>query len=107
MVLLLIYSIQGFFDASQNVMSQVLRGLGEVRIPSMTYLVSYYLVMLPIAIVFAFPCHLGVRGVWLSMGTGTAFAVLVFARVLMKKDYGAAVMAARERLSREGDEHSS
>jgi len=100
-VLLLIYMAQGFVDASQNTMGIILRGLGEMVIPSMTYLVSFYLVMLPLAIIFAFPCKLGVKGVWLSMGVGTGFAALVFARVLIKKDYEELVRTARERLSRE------
>eukprot|EP00928_Gymnodinium_smaydae_P041694 TRINITY_DN28180_c0_g1_i1.p1 TRINITY_DN28180_c0_g1~~TRINITY_DN28180_c0_g1_i1.p1 ORF type:complete len:487 (-),score=49.12 TRINITY_DN28180_c0_g1_i1:233-1657(-) len=101
--LLYIYAAQGFFDAAQNVMGSILRGLGSMRLPSITYLIAFYVVMLPIAVFLAFPCGFGVRGVWLSMGIGTGFAALVFTRALARKDYDAMVGRARSRMCREED----
>mmetsp|Transcript_110011 Transcript_110011/g.200226 ORF Transcript_110011/g.200226 Transcript_110011/m.200226 type:complete len:484 (+) Transcript_110011:63-1514(+) len=99
--LLLIYSGQGFFDATQCVMGSILRGLGNMKVPSVTYLVSYYLVMLPIGIFFAFPCHMGVSGVWWSMGIGTSFAAVLFAWVIAKTDFQVLTARALARMQSE------
>jgi len=101
--LLAIYVVQGFADSTQNCMSSILRGLGQTRIPSITYLVMFYLVMLPLAIVLAFPMHIGVKGVWFATGAGTTLAAVIFARVLYKMDYEALVRDARKRIEDDGN----
>merc|ERR1712100_914982 len=74
--LLTIFAIAGFLDTTQNVMGGALRGLLMPQKAALVYLVSFYIVMLPIGIVLAFPMGLDVNGIYLSFlpGCGTAVA---------------------------------
>jgi len=50
-------------DAIQVVVAQSLRARGDVWVPSASHLVSYAVVMIPLAYVFALPMHMGVSGI--------------------------------------------
>ncbi len=49
-------------DALQTVAAQALRARGDVLVPSVTHLISYVLVMMPLAWLLALPLHQGVNG---------------------------------------------
>ena len=49
-------------DALQTVAAQALRARGDVVVPSVTHLISYVLVMMPLAWVLALPLRQGVNG---------------------------------------------
>jgi len=49
-------------DALQTVAGQALRSRGDVVVPSTTHLISYVLVMMPLAWILALPLHQGVNG---------------------------------------------
>jgi len=53
-----------FFDGVQGVASGVIRGMGRQAYGAAINLISYWCLMLPAAIVFAFPLGLTVRGLW-------------------------------------------
>lgn len=76
--------IAAFFqlsDGTQVVGLGALRGIKDVKIPTLITMVAYWVVGLPMSYIFAFPMNLGVKGVWygLSVGLSTA-AILLFWR---------------------------
>lgn len=58
------------FDSAQALAAGVLRGLKDTRVPMILAVVSYWLVGMPGALIFAFPLGLGAVGVWLGLGLG-------------------------------------
>ncbi len=65
--------IAGFFqlsDGIQVVCAGALRGLQDVKIPSLFIFVAYWVLALPIGYVLAFPMGFGAEGVWLGLLIG-------------------------------------
>lgn len=87
MTLLCIYAVVGCFDSTQTVMGGVCRGLGKMQASSAIYLTAFYAVMLPAALLFAFPLKGGVVGLWWAMGTGTAAAAVSFTVLIHRCDF--------------------
>lgn len=56
-----------FPDALQVVAAQALRARGDIWIPSAAHLMSYILIMMPLAYVLAIPFGLGLRGISLGI----------------------------------------
>ena len=52
------------FDGIQVVMNGALRGAGDVRVPFLLNISTYWLIGLPVAVGSAFALDLGVRGLW-------------------------------------------
>ena len=76
--------IAAFFqlsDGTQVVGLGALRGMKDVKIPTIITLIAYWIIGLPMSYVFAFKFNFGVQGIWygLSLGLGIA-AVLLFLR---------------------------
>lgn len=99
--LLVIYSIAGFFDTTQNVMSAACRGLGLQGTATLVYLFAFYGVMLPAACAMAFPLSLGVDGPWWSIALGTGLATAIFTAVLCRAPYAELAAAACARMEEE------
>mmetsp|Transcript_114058 Transcript_114058/g.362628 ORF Transcript_114058/g.362628 Transcript_114058/m.362628 type:complete len:511 (+) Transcript_114058:95-1627(+) len=99
--LLCIFAVAGYFDSSQNVMGGALRGMGRTTVAVKTYIVAYWIVMLPCGCLLAFPLHLGIYGLWVSFVIGTVIAVLIFALTLRKVDYSLLAREASERVDAE------
>ncbi|KAA6431961.1 MATE family efflux transporter [Rufibacter glacialis] len=79
--LLIIAAIFQLSDGVQVVGLGALRGLEDVKIPSMISLFSYWLIALPLGYMLGFWAGLGAIGVWLGLLTGLTFAaVLLFLR---------------------------
>jgi MATE family multidrug resistance protein len=76
--------IAAFFqlsDGAQVVGLGALRGMKDVKIPTIITLVAYWVIGLPMSYVFAFPMHLGVQGVWYGLALGlTVAAILLYLR---------------------------
>jgi len=71
-------------DAIQVVVAQSLRARGDVWVPSASHLVSYALVMIPLAYVFALPLHMGVNGIiWAAIIATLVSAGLLLGRFWM------------------------
>ena len=62
------------FDGAQVVISGLLRGAGDTRIPMLSYLVGYWLLGLPVGAFIAFKLQFGVRGLWVGLSIGLAAA---------------------------------
>ncbi len=79
--LLIIASIFQISDGTQAVGIGVLRGLTDVKIPTLITFVAYWIVGLPIAYLFGFILNLQVIGVWIGLLLGlTTSAILLTLR---------------------------
>ncbi|MBZ5638621.1 MAG: MATE family efflux transporter [Acidobacteriia bacterium] len=81
------------FDGTQVVSFGVLRGVGDVHLPSAANLVGYWLVGLPVGWALAFRAGWGARGVW----AGLVLALAAVAALLVLRLAGVA-RAGRSRL---------
>jgi len=83
--------IAGFFqmsDGMQVVCAGALRGLQDVKIPSLLIFIAYWVIALPLGYFLAFPLGFGAIGIWtgLLMGlTLTAVAMIVRFNYLSRK----------------------
>lgn len=65
--------IAGFFqlsDGMQVVCAGALRGLQDVKIPSLLIFIAYWVIALPVGYVFAFPLGFGALGIWSGLLLG-------------------------------------
>lgn len=83
--------IAGFFqlsDGMQVVCAGALRGLQDVKIPSLLIFVAYWIIALPLGYYLAFTLELGPSGIWYGLLIGltlVAGALFVRLRGLMRK----------------------
>jgi len=79
--LLIIAGLFQLFDGTQVVGLGVLRGMGDVNVPTFITFVAYWIVGLPIGYVLGVELGLGVKGVWygLTLGLLTS-SLLLYAR---------------------------
>ncbi len=78
--LLLIAAFFQLFDGTQVVGLGVLRGLGDVKVPTVITMIAYWVIGLPVGYVLGFPLGLGIQGIWwgLLLGLLVASALLFF-----------------------------
>ena len=76
--------IAGFFqlsDGIQVVSLGALRGLEDVRIPTLVTFISYWVVALPLGYTLGFVADMGPKGIWIGLLTGlTLTAVFLLIR---------------------------
>lgn len=79
--LLIIAGFFQLFDGTQVVGLGVLRGIGDVNIPTFITFLAYWVVGIPIGYILGFKFDLGVNGIWygLTLGLLTA-SILLFLR---------------------------
>jgi MATE family multidrug resistance protein len=83
--------IAGFFqlsDGMQVVCAGALRGLQDVKVPSVLIFVAYWVIALPLGYWFAFPLNMGANGVWIGLLIGltvTATLMIVRFNILSKR----------------------
>ncbi len=63
-------------DGLQAVGLGVLRGLRDVKIPTLVTFVAYWVIALPLGYVLAFPLGWGVNGVWIALSVGLTVAAI-------------------------------
>ncbi|MDQ3047927.1 MAG: MATE family efflux transporter [Bacteroidota bacterium] len=79
--LLIVAAFFQLSDGVQVVALGALRGIKDVRIPTIITLVAYWVIGLPMSYVFGFKMNLGVEGVWYGLSLGLFIAaVLLFLR---------------------------
>ncbi|KAG7376323.1 hypothetical protein PHYPSEUDO_013727 [Phytophthora pseudosyringae] len=69
---LAIWSPLTIVDGLNAVTQGVLRGAGKQKAAAITNGLAYYLFGIPLGVFLAFQCDLGVEGLWLGMGFGSA-----------------------------------
>ena len=67
------------FDGTQVVAAGTLRGLTDVKVPTVITFVAYWLVSLPLGYGLAFHTGLGPRGVWIGLASGLSSAAVLLA----------------------------
>lgn len=79
--LLIIAALFQLFDGTQVVGLGILRGMGDVNIPTIITFLAYWVVGLPLGYLLGIPLHMGVKGIWygLTLGLMTS-AILLFFR---------------------------
>ncbi|HEX7414225.1 MAG TPA: MATE family efflux transporter, partial [Bacteroidia bacterium] len=79
--LLLVAALFQFFDGIQVTGLGVLRGLSDVKIPTIIALTAYWIIALPLAYFFGFIEDLGIYGIWYGLTAGLIFsAIMLFSR---------------------------
>jgi MATE family multidrug resistance protein len=79
--LLIVAALFQISDGVQVVALGALRGLEDVKVPSMISLFSYWLIALPVGYTLGFVFEMGAMGVWTGLLTGLSIAaVLLFFR---------------------------
>lgn len=83
--LLVIAGLFQLFDGFQVVGLGILRGMSDVKVPTLITFIAYWIIGLPIGYLLGFNFHLGPNGVWIGLLLGLAFAaVLLFIRFQWK-----------------------
>ncbi len=68
--LLIIAAFFQLSDGTQVVCAGALRGLQDVKVPSILIFVAYWVIALPVGYVLAFPLGLGANGIWIGLLIG-------------------------------------
>lgn len=78
--------IAGFFqivDGAQAVGLGVLRGLEDVKIPTIIIIIAYWGLSIPLSYIFAFTLDMGPEGIWYGLLAGLSFSgIFLFLRFL-------------------------
>jgi multidrug resistance protein, MATE family len=82
--LLLVAAIFQIFDGAQVVGAGALRGLADVKVPTVITFVAYWLVALPAGYLLGFPAGLGAAGIWAGLAAGLACAAVLLATRLAR-----------------------
>jgi multidrug resistance protein, MATE family len=83
--LLIIAGLFQLSDGTQVVCASALRGLQDVKVPSLFILISYWAIGLPLGYIFAFSMGFGATGIWWGLLIGlTLTAVAMFLRLKQK-----------------------
>ncbi len=72
--LLIIAALFQLFDGAQVVGLGILRGMGDVNIPTLITFLAYWILGLPIGYCLGFYFHLGVAGIWYGLVLGLLIA---------------------------------
>jgi MATE family multidrug resistance protein len=78
--LLIVAAFFQLSDGIQVVTAGALRGLQDVKIPSLLIFIAYWVIALPLGYWFAFPLQMGANGIWIGLSIGltlTATAMVV------------------------------
>jgi len=75
--LLLIASAFQLFDGTQAVVTGVLRGIGETRMPMIINIIGHWMLGLPVGYLLCFRQQWGVLGLWIGLSVGLVFTAFV------------------------------
>ena len=79
--LLLVAAVFQLFDGIQVTGLGILRGLSDVKIPTLIALTAYWIIALPLAYFFGFTEKLDIYGIWYGLTAGLIFsAIALYAR---------------------------
>ena len=82
-LLLLFAAIFQISDSTQAVGSGLLRGIKDVKVPTLLVAIAYWIIGIPAGYILAFHFKLGAAGIWMGLITGLTFAsVLLITRFI-------------------------
>jgi MATE family multidrug resistance protein len=93
--LLILAALFQLFDGTQVVGLGILRGMGDVNVPTFITFLAYWVVGLPVGYLLGIKLNLGVQGVWYGLVLGLAVSsILLFFRFqfISKKHQGKMVL---------------
>jgi MATE family multidrug resistance protein len=76
------------FDGTQAVVTGVLRGIGETRMPMIINVIGHWVLGLPVGYALCFSFAWGVQGLWIGLSVGLIFTAVVLMAVWWKKAQG-------------------
>ncbi|XP_054790890.1 protein DETOXIFICATION 16-like [Prosopis cineraria] len=76
-----------FMDSIQTVLSGVARGCGWQKLGAFVNLGSYYLVGVPLAVVFAIVLHMKVKGLWMGIALALVVQVVCLLLITMRTNW--------------------
>lgn len=98
--LLIIAAFFQLFDGTQVVGLGVLRGMGDVNIPTFITFIAYWIIGLPVGYLLGIKLNMGVEGVWYGLVLGLLTAsILLFIRfqlISQKHQYKTPVIIAQD-----------
>ncbi len=96
--LLILASLFQLFDGTQVMGLGILRGMGDVNVPTVITFIAYWIIGLPIGYFLGIHFNLGVQGVWYGLVLGLLTAsVLLFIRFqYISKKYQAKLLVAAQ-----------
>ena len=98
--LLIIVGFFQLFDGTQVVGLGILRGMGDVNIPTIITFIAYWLIGLPVGYVLGIVLGLGIRGVWCGLVFGLLSASVLlffrFQRISKKHQYQVEITIAND-----------
>ncbi|KAL5544900.1 hypothetical protein UlMin_008684 [Ulmus minor] len=97
-IMMPILAVSNFLDGLQCVLSGTARGCGWQKIGAYVNLGSYYLVGIPLAIVFAFVLHTGGKGLWLGIICALIVQVLSLLIITVRTKWDQEANNATERV---------
>lgn len=90
--LLLFAAVFQISDATQAISAGLLRGIKDVKTPTVLIAIAYWVIGIPVGYFLAFPLQLGATGIWLGLITGLTFAaaflVTRFLKMVKKEQTG-------------------
>ncbi|KAL5544908.1 hypothetical protein UlMin_008692 [Ulmus minor] len=97
-IMMPILAVSNFLDGLQCVLSGTARGCGWQKVGAYVNLGSYYLVGIPLAIVFAFVLHTGGKGLWLGIICALIVQVLSLLIITVRTKWDEEANKATERV---------
>ncbi|HTD40735.1 MAG TPA: MATE family efflux transporter [Mucilaginibacter sp.] len=98
--LLIIAAFFQLFDGTQVVGLGVLRGMGDVNVPTFVTFIAYWVLGLPVGYLLGIKFHMGVSGVWyglvLGLFTSSLLLFIRFQLISRKHKYSVPVVVARD-----------
>ncbi|KAK9684241.1 hypothetical protein RND81_10G196000 [Saponaria officinalis] len=94
-----ILAVSNFLDGIQSVLSGIARGCGWQKIGAYINLGSYYIVGIPVAIVLAFPLHIGGKGLWLGILCALVVQVVSIFIITVRTDWDHEAMKTAKRVN--------
>jgi MATE family multidrug resistance protein len=74
--LLIIAALFQLFDGTQVTLIGILRGLEDVKMPTLITLIGYWIIALPFAYVLAFKLKMETFGIWIALLTSLIFVAI-------------------------------
>jgi MATE family multidrug resistance protein len=75
--LLFVAAIFQVFDGAQVISAGALRGMTDVRVPTVLTFIAYWVVSLPLGYWLAFKTSIGATGLWMGLATGLGIAAVL------------------------------
>ena len=76
-VMLLYAALFQFSDGLQVIFQGLLQGIGDVKIPSVIAITSYWCIALPLGYYLAFHTAVGYSGIWVGLTVGLTFSAVL------------------------------